>query len=62
MCTQQYHDEIRRDWQRFEAETDRGFTQSCSGFTFESRHCRRCRSSLAHPRDLARYGITLPRR
>jgi hypothetical protein len=62
MCTKSYHDELRKEWQRFDAETDPGFIQSRSGFIFESRHCRRCRSSLAHPRDLARYGISVPHR
>ena len=57
MCTREYHDTLRRDWQRFENETEAGFIQSCAGFVFEARHCRRCHSSLGHPRDLARYGF-----
>jgi len=57
MCTQSYHDELKGDWRRFEDGTLPGFIQQAGGFVWESRHCRRCRSSLAHPRDLARYGV-----
>lgn len=57
MCTKSYHDELRSNWQRFEDATEPGFIQQCAGMFWESRHCRRCHSSLAHPRDLARYGI-----
>jgi hypothetical protein len=57
MCTSAYHEELKRDWERFEAATEPGFIQSCAGFVFEARHCRRCRSSLPHPRDLERYGM-----
>jgi hypothetical protein len=57
MCTRTYHDELKRDWVQFEKATDPGFIQSCGGFIFEARHCRRCHSSLAHPRDLLRYGL-----
>ena len=59
MCTQGYHDELRRDWIRFEEATTHGFIQHCAGFYWETRHCRHCHSSLAHPRDLERYGIGL---
>ena len=57
MCTRAYHDELKRDWVQFEKATNPGFIQSCGGFIFEARHCRRCHSSLAHPRDLLRYGL-----
>ena len=57
MCSHAYHHELRRDWQTFEEETEPGYIQSCAGFVFETRHCRRCHSSLTHPRDLMRYGI-----
>jgi hypothetical protein len=57
MCTQKYHHELGLDWQRFEDETEAGFIQGCAGFFWEARHCRRCHSSLPHPRDLALYGL-----
>jgi len=57
MCTKDYHDQVRKDWVRFDQQTEPGFIQRCAGFVFETRHCRRCRSSLAHPRDMARYAI-----
>jgi len=58
MCTRDDHDQLRKDWERFDQQTELGFIQSCAGFVFEMRLCRRCRSSLAHPRDLARYGVS----
>jgi len=57
MCTSAYHEELRVDWSRFEDSTLPGFIQVCGAFVFEARHCRRCHSTLSHPRDLARYGI-----
>lgn len=57
MCTLAYHADLRKDWECFEAATEAGFVQSCAGFIFEMRRCRRCSSTLSHPRDLARYGL-----
>ena len=59
MCTQRYHDELKKDWVRFEEATLPGFIQNTAGLVWEARHCRLCHSSLAHPRDLARYGIAV---
>ncbi len=59
MCTKSYHDELSGNWLRFEAATLPGFIQRAGEFVWEARHCRRCHSSLPHPRDLARYGFTL---
>lgn len=57
MCTARSHDELRNDWRRFEDATEAGFLQECAGFIFELRNCRRCGSTLSHPRDLVRYGL-----
>jgi hypothetical protein len=57
MCTKSYHDELKQDWERFEDATQPGGIKQSAGIFWESRHCRRCRCALAHPRDLARYGI-----
>ena len=57
MCTKSYHDELKQDWERFEDATQSGVIKQSAGIFWESRHCRRCRCALAHPRDLARYGI-----
>lgn len=57
MCTQADHDELRRDWERFESATEAGFIQRCGRFIFDMRLCRRCHSALTHPRDLHRYGL-----
>jgi hypothetical protein len=57
MCTKSYHDELKQDWERFEDATQAGVIKQSAGIFWESRHCRRCRCALAHPRDLARYGI-----
>jgi hypothetical protein len=62
MCVQSYHDELSEDWERFEAATLPGYIQHAGGFVWEARHCRRCHSSLPHPRDLARYGIRVSAR
>ena len=59
MCTQTYHDELKRDWERFEEATQPGVIEHRTGLFWEARHCRRCHRSLAHPRDLARYGIVV---
>jgi hypothetical protein len=57
MCMKSYHDELKQDWERFEDATQPGHIAHRGGLFWESRHCRRCRLALAHPRDLARYGI-----
>ena len=59
MCTQTCHDELNSDWRRFEDATLPGFIQQAGGYVWESRNCRRCRSSLPHPRDLARHGVAV---
>jgi hypothetical protein len=62
MCTTIDHQRLREDWELFERATEPGGIQQCAGFVFEIRRCRRCNSSLSHPRDLARYGIRLSSR
>lgn len=62
MCTRRYHDELKTDWVRFEEATLPVFIQNTAGLVREARRCRLCHSSLAHPRDLARYGIVVPGR